>query len=72
MMCVDGVYDSLDSSSNASFHSNTSCSDSSSGEEELYPNEGDLLVVRRLLGSRPKLKMMMFHKEKTFFLLDVL
>ena len=29
MMCVDGVYDSLDSSSNASSHSNTSYSDSS-------------------------------------------
>ena len=71
MMCVDGIYDSLDSS-NLSYHSNTSSSDSSSGEEEIYPNEGDLLVVRRLLGSHPKLKMMMFHKEKTFFILDVL
>jgi hypothetical protein len=51
MMCVDGVYDSLDSSSNASSHFQTSSSDACSSDEEIFPYKGDLLVVRRLLGS---------------------
>ena len=49
MICVDGVYHSTSSSSN-----DTSSCEASSSDEELYPNEGDLLVVRRLLGSHPK------------------
>jgi hypothetical protein len=54
MMCVDGAYNSLDSSSNASSHFNTSSNDFSSGEEELYPIVSDFLIARRLLGSHPK------------------
>ena len=54
MMCVDGVYDSHSNSSNDELSSTHSSSYASSSDDELYPNEGDLLVVRRLLGSHPK------------------
>ena len=54
MVCVDGVYHSTSSSSNDTSSSNSSSCEASPSDEELYPNEGDLLVVRRLLGSHPK------------------